>query len=46
MQAGFVCYEVGFVQSKNVVSVAMENIISFVVASLSFILSVSRSCTV
>jgi len=36
MQAGFVCYEVGFVQSKNVVSVAMENIISFVVASLSF----------
>lgn len=36
MQAGFVCYEVGFVQPKNVISVAMENIISFVVASLSF----------
>ncbi len=36
MQAGFVCYEVGFVQSKNVVSVAMENMIAFMVASLSF----------
>jgi len=24
LQAGFVCYEVGFVQSKNVISVAME----------------------
>ncbi|MEY8000836.1 ammonium transporter [Clostridium sp. Mt-5] len=36
MQAGFVCYEVGFVQSKNVISVAMENIIAFVVATLSF----------
>ena len=36
MQAGFICYEVGFVQSKNVISVAMENIVSFVVASLSF----------
>jgi Amt family ammonium transporter len=36
MQAGFVCYEVGFVQSKNVISVAMENMFSFVVASLSF----------
>ena len=36
MQAGFVCYEVGFVQSKNVISVAMENIIAFVVAALSF----------
>ena len=38
MQAGFVCYEVGFVQPKNVISVAMENIVSFVVASLSFYL--------
>lgn len=38
MQAGFVCYEVGFVQSKNVISVAMENIIAFVVAALSFFL--------
>lgn len=36
MQAGFICYEVGFVRSKNVVSVAMENIIAFVVATLSF----------
>lgn len=38
MQAGFICYEVGFVRSKNVVSVAMENIIAFVVATLSFFL--------
>ncbi|WP_304507847.1 ammonium transporter [Anaerotignum sp.] len=38
MQAGFVCYEVGFVQSKNVISVAIENIIAFVVAALSFFL--------
>ncbi|MEA4931978.1 MAG: ammonium transporter [Lawsonibacter sp.] len=36
MQAGFVCYEVGFVQPKNVISVAMENITAFVVATLSF----------
>jgi ammonium transporter, Amt family len=36
MQAGFICYEVGFVRPKNVVSVAMENIIAFVVATLSF----------
>ncbi len=39
MQAGFVCYEVGFVQPKNVISVAMENIIAFVVAALSFFIS-------
>lgn len=38
MQAGFVCYEVGFVQSKNVISVAIENIIAFVVAALCFYL--------
>lgn len=36
MQAGFVCYEVGFVQPKNVISVAMENIVAFVTASLAF----------
>lgn len=36
MQAGFICYEVGFVRPKNVVSVAMENIIAFVVATLAF----------
>lgn len=39
MQAGFVCYEVGFVQPKNVISVAMENIITFVVATLSYYLA-------
>lgn len=34
MQAGFVCYEVGFIQSKNVISVAIENILTFVIATL------------
>ncbi|MEA4921061.1 MAG: ammonium transporter [Clostridiaceae bacterium] len=38
MQAGFICYEVGFVRPKNVVSVAIENIIAFVIATLSFYL--------
>lgn len=38
MQAGFVCYEVGFVQSKNVVSVAIENLLTFVAATLAFCL--------
>lgn len=38
MQAGFICYEVGFVQSKNVISVAIENIIAFVIATLSYYL--------
>ena len=38
MQAGFICYEVGFVRPKNVVSVAIENIIAFVVATLAFCL--------
>lgn len=38
MQAGFICYEVGFVQPKNAISVAMENIIAFVVATLVFYL--------
>ena len=36
MQAGFICYEVGFVQAKNVVSVAIENILAFVIATLVF----------
>lgn len=36
MQAGFICYEVGFVRPKNVVSVAIENILAFVIATLSF----------
>ena len=38
MQAGFICYEVGFVRPKNVVSVALENIIAFVIATLAFCL--------
>jgi ammonium transporter, Amt family len=38
MQAGFICYEVGFVQPKNAISVAMENIVAFVVATLAFYL--------
>ena len=38
MQAGFICYEVGFVQAKNVVSVAIENILAFVIATLIFCL--------
>lgn len=36
MQAGFICFEVGFVQPKNVISVAIENIIAFVTATISF----------
>ena len=36
MQAGFICYEVGFVRPKNVVSVAIENIIAFVIATLAY----------
>ncbi len=36
MQAGFICFEVGFIQPKNVISVAIENIIAFVIATLSF----------
>lgn len=38
MQAGFICYEVGFIQPKNVISVAIENIIVFVVTTLSYYL--------
>ncbi len=38
MQAGFICYEVGFVRTKNVVSVAIENIIAFVIATLAYCL--------
>lgn len=38
MQAGFVCYEVGFIQSKNVISVAIENILTFVIATLVYCL--------
>lgn len=36
MQAGFICFEVGFVRPKNVVSVAIENIVTFVVTTLVF----------
>ncbi len=36
MQAGFICYEVGFVQAKNAVSVAIENILSFIITTLVF----------
>lgn len=36
MQAGFICYEVGFIQPKNVISVAIENILAFVTATLAF----------
>jgi Amt family ammonium transporter len=36
MQAGFVCYEVGFAQTKNAVSIAVENILTFVIAALVF----------
>jgi len=38
MQAGFICYEVGFIRPKNAVSVAVENILAFVIATLSFYL--------
>lgn len=31
MQAGFTCYEAGFVQSKNVISVAIENIFNLTI---------------
>ena len=38
MQAGFICYEVGFVQSKNVISVAIENLLTFTITSIGFCL--------
>jgi Ammonia permease len=38
MQAGFICYEVGFVQSKNVISVAIENLLTFMITSICFCL--------
>ena len=49
MQAGFACYEVGFVRPKNVISVAMENIVALVVATLTyfavgFALMFGKSC--
>ena len=38
MQAGFICYEVGFVQSKNVISVAIENLLTFMITTIVFCL--------
>jgi Amt family ammonium transporter len=38
MQAGFICYEVGFVQSKNVISVAIENLLTFMITTIIFCL--------
>jgi Amt family ammonium transporter len=38
MQAGFICYEVGFVRSKNVIAVAIENLLTFMVTSVAFCL--------
>ncbi len=31
MQAGFTCHEAGFVQSKNVIAVAIENLLTFMI---------------
>lgn len=36
LQSGFVCYESGLVQSKNVISVAIENLFSLSVGIVSF----------
>ncbi len=38
MQAGFTCYEAGFVQSKNVISVSIENLLSFMITVVVFTL--------
>ena len=38
MQAGFICYEVGFVQSKNMISVAIENLLTFMITTIVFCL--------
>ncbi len=38
MQAGFICYEVGFVQSKNVIAVAIENLMTFMTTTIGFCL--------
>ncbi len=38
MQAGFICYEVGLVQSKNVISVAIENLLTFMITTIGFCL--------
>lgn len=38
MQAGFIFYELGFVQSKNVIFVAIENLLTFTITSIGFCL--------
>lgn len=38
MQAGFIFYEVGFVQSKNVIFVAIENLLTFMISTIGFCL--------
>ena len=38
MQAGFTCYEAGFVQSKNVISVAIENMFNLTITIVVFAL--------
>jgi len=37
MQAGFTCYEAGFVQSKNVISVSIENLLTFMITVIMYI---------
>ena len=34
MQAGFTCYEVGFIRSKNIISVAIENLLTFMIVTV------------
>ncbi|MBN7772149.1 histidine kinase [Clostridium aminobutyricum] len=36
MQAGFTCLEVGFIQSKNVIFVAIENLLTFMITTICF----------
>ena len=38
MQAGFTCYEAGFVQSKNVISVAIENMFNLTITVILYTL--------
>ena len=37
MQAGFTCYEAGFVQSKNVISVTIENLLTFAITIILYV---------
>ena len=34
MQAGFTCYEVGFIRSKNIIAVAIENLLTFMIVTV------------